>query len=161
MRDVRTYQINTAAAPTSRAVLSCGSVHATYTASGSVVPIATQRAIRAARRRTRSVHSAQRPPMGMPATNSPHLAHGCLGPMGHGASKLGGCSTAPPILGPHVVLDDCGLDRSAQPVAPPPFPPLVEHHGGREHLGGRVGDPPASDVRRGAVHRPQNPPPGA
>ena len=44
MRDVRTYQINTAAAPTSRAVLSCGSVHATYTASGSVVPIATQRA---------------------------------------------------------------------------------------------------------------------
>src|SRR3989442_15967984 len=104
MRDVRTYQINTAAAPTSRAVLSCGSVHATYTASGSVVPIATQRAIRAARRRTRSEHSAQRPPMRLPATNSPHLAHGCLGPMGHGASKLGGLNTSPQILCPPVFL---------------------------------------------------------
>src|SRR2546422_9418734 len=76
MRDVRTYQISTAAAPTSLAVWSWGSVHATYAARGSVVPIAAQRAIRAARRRTRCVHSAHSPPMGIPATNSPHLAQG-------------------------------------------------------------------------------------
>src|SRR5713101_5498728 len=141
MRDVRTYQISTAAAPTSRAVLSGGSVHATYTASGSVVPIAVQRAIRAACRRSRWVQAGQSPPMGMPATNSPHLAHGCLGPMGHGASKLGGCSTASQVLGPHVVFDDRGLDRLAQPVACLAFPDVVQHHGGREHLGGRIGDP--------------------
>ena len=90
MRDVSTYQTNTLAAPTMRAVGSRGTLRATYTASGTVVPIATQRPMRAARRRMRCVHAAHSPPMAIPGVSSPQLLHGWLGPTGHGARKLGG-----------------------------------------------------------------------
>ena len=90
MRDVSTYQTNTLAAPTRRAVGSRGRLKATYTVSGMVVPIATQRPMRAARRRMRRVQSAHSPPMAIPGVSSPQLLHGWLGPTGHGARKLGG-----------------------------------------------------------------------
>jgi hypothetical protein len=61
-----------------------------YTASGKVVPIATHRPMRAARRRTCAQHTEQMPPTPSPGINSPHLAHGWLGPSGHGARKFVG-----------------------------------------------------------------------
>jgi hypothetical protein len=76
-------------------VRSAGRLQATYAASGSVVPIATNRPMRAARRSASRAQLAQRPPMTIPATNSPHPAQGCLGPTGHGAGELVGRSTAP------------------------------------------------------------------
>ncbi|HEX9293442.1 MAG TPA: hypothetical protein VF873_07135 [Gemmatimonadales bacterium] len=76
MRNVRTYHRSTLAAPTNRAVRSTGSDTATYTASGTVVPMATRRAILPARRSSSLVQLAHRPPIAMPAVSAPHFAHG-------------------------------------------------------------------------------------
>jgi len=69
---------------------SLGRLSATYTASGTVVPIATRRPTRDARRWMRRVHAAHSPPMAIPGVISPQRLHGWLGPTGHGARKLGG-----------------------------------------------------------------------
>src|SRR6266487_5830075 len=96
MRNVRTYHRSTLAAPTSRAVRSTGSDTATYTASGTVVPMATRRATLLARRSSSRVQLAHSPPIGMPAVSVPHLAHGWLGPnpLDHGAGEFGRSSTS-------------------------------------------------------------------
>src|SRR6266550_5339422 len=116
MRDVSAYQTNTLAAPTMRAVGSRGRLRATYTASGTVVPIAAQRPMRAARRRMRCVHAAHSPPMAIPGVSSPQLLHGWLGPTGHGAPKLDGRSIAAQVPGADLVRDDGRLDRAPQPL---------------------------------------------
>src|SRR2546425_3246092 len=103
MRNVNTYHRSTLAAPTSRAVRSTGSVQATYTASTAVVPMATSRAIRLARRSSTRVQFAHRPPIALPAVYSPPFPHGWLGPdpLGHRT----------------------GANRPSNTAAPPPNPP--------------------------------------
>src|SRR5947209_16097814 len=115
MRNVNTYHRSTLAAPTSRAVRSTGSVQATYTASTAVVPMATSRAMRLARRSSTRVQFAHRPPIAMPAVNSPHFAHGWLGPdpLDHGTGEIGRSSTSPPPHNrlSHVVMGEQRLIR--------------------------------------------------
>ena len=109
------YHRSTLAAPTSRAVRSTGSVQATYTARTAVVPMATSRAIRLARRASARVQFAHRPPIAMPAVYSPHFAHGWLGPdpLDHGAGEIGRRSTSPQVRRAHLVLYDRRLDGAA------------------------------------------------
>jgi len=76
MTNVRPYQSSALAAPTILAVRSTGSDSATYTASGIVVPIATRRAIRVARRFKSRRQLAHKPPIAMPGVSVPHFAHG-------------------------------------------------------------------------------------
>jgi hypothetical protein len=76
MRDVKPYQITTSAAPTSRASRVRGNETATYSASGNVVTIATQRPMRAARRRRSRMQCSHSPPIGMPGVGVPQRAQG-------------------------------------------------------------------------------------
>ena len=68
------YQTNTVTAPTIRDDPPRGRESVMYTASGSVVPIATHRAILRARRTSFAQHSEQIPPTARPGTISPHFA---------------------------------------------------------------------------------------
>ena len=115
MRNVKMYHRSTLAAPTSRAVRSTGSVQATYTARTAVVPMATSRAIRLARRSNKRVHFAHKPPIAMPAVYSPHFAHGWLGPdpLDHGTGEIGRRSTSPQVRRTDLVLHDCRFDGTA------------------------------------------------
>ena len=92
---------------------------ATYTASGTVVPMATSRATLVARRFSSRVQLAHSPPIAMPGVSVPHLAHGWLGPnpLDHGAGEFGRRSTSPQVRCADLVLDDGCLESAAQPVA--------------------------------------------
>src|SRR5216117_4366616 len=155
MRNVNTYHRSTLAAPTTRAVRSTGSDRATYTASGTVVPIATSRPILLARRSSSLVQLGHRPPIAMPAVSVPHFAHGWLGPnpLDHGAGELGRSSTSPQIRCADLVLYDGCLEGAAQPLTRLELSQMVEHHRGRQHLCRRIRDPLPCDVGRRAVHR--------
>src|SRR6266576_2075848 len=98
MTNVRTYHRSTLAAPTNRAVRSTGNDTATYTASGTVVPMATRRAILPARRLSSRRQLAHSPPIAMPGVSVPPPAHGLLGPnpLNPGAGEPGPSSTPPP-----------------------------------------------------------------
>src|SRR5439155_22863302 len=158
MRYVSRYHATTAPAPTVRAV-TCQlggterSVIITYTASNSVVTIATRRPRRDAFCMTPFEHRGQRSPTAMPAVIVPQRAQGWLEPPDHGAGELGGRSTASQVFRADVVLDDGGFERPAQPVPRLELADVVEHHRGREHLRRRVRDPLPGDIGRGAVHR--------
>src|SRR5213079_2065240 len=155
MRNVRTYHRSTLAAPTSLAVRSTGSAKATYTASGTVVPMATRRATLLARRSSSRVQLAHRPPIAMPGVSVPHFAHGWLGPnpLDHGAGELGRSSTSPQIRCADVVLHNRRFERAAQALGRLELAQMIEHHRGGEHLGRRVCDPLPRDVGRRAVDR--------
>ena len=136
MRNVNTYHRSTLAAPTNRAVRSTGSATATYTASGTVVPMATSRAILVARRLSDRMQVAQIPPIAMPGVSVPHLAHGWLGPnpLNHGAGEFGRRSTSPQVRCADLVLYDCRLERAAQPLPRLELTHMIEHHRGGQHL---------------------------
>src|SRR6059036_2764501 len=155
MRNVNTYHRSTLAAPISRAVRSTGSAKATYTASGTVVPMATRRAILLARRWSSRVQLAHSPPIAMPAVSVPHWAHGWLGPnpLNHGAGEFGRSSTSPQVRCANLVLYDGCLEGAAQPPGGLELTDVIEHHRGGEQLRRRIGDPLPRDVRRRAVHR--------
>src|SRR5882672_938697 len=155
MRNVNTYHRSALATPTSRDVESRGNDRVTYTASGTVVPMATRRAILLARRASSRAQLAHRPPIAMPGVSVPHLAHGWLGPnpLNHGAGEFGRSSTSPQIRCADLVLHDGCLERAAQPLPRVELADMIEHHRGREHLRRRIGDPLPRDVRRRAVHR--------
>src|SRR5260370_38962849 len=130
MRNVNTYHRSTLATPTSRDVGSRGRDRVTYTASGTVVPMATRRAILLARRSSSRVQLAHRPPIAMSAVSAPHFAHGWLGPdpLNHGAGELGRSTTSPQVGGANVVLHDRRLRRRTQPGGPRPPPPRRRPH---------------------------------
>src|SRR6266702_7804299 len=151
MRDASTYHSNTLAAPTKRAVGSLGRLSATYTASGTVVPIATRRPTRDARRWMRRVHATHSPPIAIPGVISPQPLHGWLGPTGHGARKLDGRSIPAQVPGADVVRDYGGLNGAPQPRADVRLPDVVQHHRGAQHQGRGVRDPLPRDVGRRTV----------
>src|SRR3989442_8971527 len=131
MRNVNTYHRSTLAAPTSGAVRPRGSERAKYTASGTVVPMATRRPILLARRSSSLVQLGHKPPIAMPGVSLPHLAHGWLGPnpLDHGAGEFGRRSTSPlpppPIPRPHPFLSAPPFPRPTQSPCGPPLPPLL------------------------------------
>src|SRR5467141_4690908 len=136
MRNVNTYHRSTLATPTSRDVGSRGNDRVTYTASGTVVPMATRRAILLARRASSRVQLAHRPPIAMPGVSVRHLAHGWLGPnpLNHGAGEFGRSSTSPQIGCADIVLYDRRFEGAAQPLAGLELTYMIEHHRGGQHL---------------------------
>src|SRR3989442_10828882 len=134
MRNVNTYHRSTLAAPTSGAVRPRGSERAKYTASGTVVPMATRRPILLARRSSSLVQLGHKPPIAMPGVSVPHLAHGWLGPnpLDHGAGEFGRRSTSPlpppPIHDPDFFLFYRRLHRATHPLACLHVSPLIQPH---------------------------------
>src|SRR5918994_4735912 len=126
---------------------------ATYAAISTVAAREMRPAILLARPCRSARHSGQSSPQPSPRIRRPHRTQGTSGsPLGNGTAELLGRRASTQVAGAYVVLHDRGDDGIPDPLGAIQLADMVQHHGGRKHLSGGIGQTLARDVRSAAVH---------